>query len=288
MELKHFCIFFVKIFSADSWQPLKKVAFSRHINYKDTNQIKLSGDIQMLIDSIPNGYHWSWAFDSWSGTSAFTIIDAEQTETSAGVITIKNNNILNNTIIFSIPNNYTEEECIELFNTDDNGIYCPLNPTIGNQIVKCTYGSFSSGCSTRALGRQTHAEGRDTIADVRYAHAEGSHTYAGGMASHAEGFGHSTTNKNLAMGTASHTEGVNTQALNYATHAAGTCAIAKDEYSYVWSGQFNLNNCISSHGSGTFTINPINGINGFYIGNTNLCSIISAEVKRQIDLLTSK
>ena len=107
-----------------------------------------------------------------------------------------------------------------MFEEDDNGLYCPKNPTIGNVVLENFYSSHAEGGSTRAIGKYTHAEGRDATADIRYAHAEGSHTFAGGMGSHAEGFG-TPANNNMALGQGSHSEGCKSIALGQASHAEG-------------------------------------------------------------------
>ena len=62
---------------------------------------------------------------------------------------------------------------------EDNGLYCPKDPTVGNAVIPSMYGNHIEGAATKALQRCTHAEGRNTIADIRYSHAEGSDTIAG-------------------------------------------------------------------------------------------------------------
>ena len=54
--------------------------------------------------------------------------------------------------------------------------------------------------------------------------------------------------------------------------ALGVNATAQDEYTYVWSGVErgqNYTNNYTSHGRGSFNVNPINGLNGFFIGPDN-------------------
>lgn len=101
---------------------------------------------------------------------------------------------------------YTEEQCIDRYENDDNGLYIPARPDIGNVILKNFFGNHVEGGSSKAIGKYTHAEGRSTIADVRYSHAEGSFTTAGGIGSHAEGMGWPGYH-NVAFGGASHVEG---------------------------------------------------------------------------------
>lgn len=200
-----------------------------------TKKVKLSGDISEIISKLENGTlsnYWSYSIWNNSGTSCFQIIDAEQTETSAGVITVN-----------PCPNSLntgtkTEEECIEYYYDDDNGIYYPTDPTVGNCLIINAYGNHAEGQSTKALGRQTHAEGRGSIADIRYSHAEGTFTYAGGMASHAEGYGAAgdTKHKTIAMGTGSHAEGWMTKTFGNGSHAEGCTNISYMDGSHVEGG----------------------------------------------------
>ena len=50
------------------------------------------------------------------------------------------------------------------------------------------------------------------------------------------------------------------------SHAEGTWSAATNNYSYAWNGNYQ-NKLYYSHGDGTYSINPTNGINGFYIGD---------------------
>ena len=90
---------------------------------------------------------------------------------------------------------------VDLFYTDDNAFYLVGAPELGNVKIHNFYGQHAEGGSIRTLGKYTHAEGRDNIADIRYAHVEGTHCAACDMASHAEGFW------TKAGGRFSHTEG---------------------------------------------------------------------------------
>ena len=51
---------------------------------------------------------------------------------------------------------------------------------------------------------------------------------------------------------------------------------SSDTYSFVWNGDDTraIGDYYQSHGKGTFSINPVNGLSGFYIGNKNLKTII--------------
>lgn len=50
-----------------------------------------------------------------------------------------------------------------------------------------------------------------------------------------------------------------------------------DDYAFVWNGENfpGLDQRYTSHGEGTFSINPVNGLSGVYIGNDNLSQILS-------------
>ena len=64
------------------------------------------------------------------------------------------------------------------------------------------------------------------------------------------------------------------------TIAMGGKAQALDSGSFVWSGSDKANVVVfptyTSHGKGTFNINPQNGAAGFYIGEQSLSSMLSA------------
>lgn len=50
-----------------------------------------------------------------------------------------------------------------------------------------------------------------------------------------------------------------------------------DQFSFVWNGKnlYGYNNRYKSHGSGTFSLNPENGISGIYIGEDTLASMLN-------------
>ena len=160
--------------------------------------------------------------------------------------------------------------------------------------------SHAEGVQTSAIGDWSHAEGRKSRAEGVGAHAEGgSLTYVGGyakgVASHAEG---AATH---AIGSFSHAEGYQTSAFSQGTVAFGHNAYisgdwsfgggydlssnakntvvlginanANDLRSYVWSG-IASSVPYTSHGVGTFNVNPMNSISGFYIGTENLASYL--------------
>jgi hypothetical protein len=50
-----------------------------------------------------------------------------------------------------------------------------------------------------------------------------------------------------------------------------------DQFSFVWNGKnlYGYNNRYKSHGAGTFSLNPENGISGIYIGEDTLASMLN-------------
>lgn len=216
---------------------------------------------------------FSISFGSGSYSQELKIIDIAQDNAEWGHII---------TDIATKIGNQTSATCIDNWENDDNAFYCPKAPHVGNTAIPAFYGSHAEGASTKAIQRCTHAEGRNTLADIRYSHAEGSDTYAAEMWSHAEGgatkalgrASHSEGYNTTAKGANSHAEGEGTQANGYASHASGMKAIATENFSFAWSG-ISSTTAYSSHGQGTFNINPVSGISGFWIGKKNLGQYIN-------------
>lgn len=151
--------------------------------------------------------------------------------------------------------------------------------------------SHAEGYNTSADGDSSHAEGDNTIADGDYSHAEGSGTHANGDYSHAEGY------NTRANGSFTHAEGGETTAgrsdgnLGRYAHAAGFNAYATNTTAFAWNGSAKDNPSASGasvdyvppygdHGNGTYNINPVGGLYGFWIGETNLGSILEQFVSR--------
>ena len=226
-----------------------------------TNQIKLSGDIRILKDivdgrltvgdmgvdisksqsmrnvfggnAIKNETNMSAAMfsltlDSGAQSMAFHL---SAVDASTGIVTLKEQLAMEE---FKVCDGKTQEYFEDLWLNDDNAFYLVGFPEIGNANIPNNFGQFVSGGSVRAIGRQTQAEGRDSIADIRYAHAEGSHCTAAHMASHAEGFktfagyrySHAEGNNTRAVGHSAHAEGQNTTASGWFSHAEGNAVSA--------------------------------------------------------------
>ena len=138
------------------------------------------------------------------------------------------------------------------------------------------YGDYSSVSGKRnAVGYMAHGEGMYNRGFGMYSHVEGYGNIAWGYESHAEG------KNTVATGDNSHSAGYKTWALGKNSHSEGMNAVAKDLNSYTWSGndgtstEKTTNTWYHSHGSGTFNINPKNGLGGFYIGETPFNSILN-------------
>lgn len=120
--------------------------------------------------------------------------------------------------------------------------------TIGSRMADQKIGPYSlaNGLNVTASGIGSHAEGAGTTASGDYSHADGNDTTALADYSHTDGF-LSQTRKG-------------------------------DNYSFAWSGDYNrLDDPYPSHGKGTFNINPYGGLDGFWIGEQTLASIMSIQ-----------
>lgn len=150
----------------------------------------------------------------------------------------------------------------------------------GIDVLASGYYSHAEGNGTTASGNSSHAEGDGTTASGYYSHAEGSYTTASGICSHAEG------NKTTASGFASHAEGSYTTASGNYSHAEGYLSQTKadDNYAFAWNGDYwkTEEDPYTSHGKGTFNINPLGGLDGFYIGDQTLASILLGSVTNNI------
>ena len=116
-----------------------------------------------------------------------------------------------------------------------------------------------------AIGYQSESTANNTLAN-------GQLCKAGGAASHAEGYGSQTTQQR--------------------SHADGYYAKANHAYSYVWNGDTSTSTTgYASNGVGTYSINPVDSINGFYIGSKTLaqyldeaCDVSAAYQNKHIKL----
>lgn len=160
----------------------------------------------------------------------------------------------------------------------------PTSLTIGNRIEGSTVGtcSFSSGVNNNSSGVCTTTLGFANSATTTYATTIGSSNVASkdvataiGYSNLADGkFATAIGNNNLISanyGTAIGSYGTISGAFGI---TMGLKSTAKDIGSYVWNAAkratFSGTSEYVSHGTGTFNINPISGLNGIYVGETNL------------------
>ena len=145
------------------------------------------------------------------------------------------------------------------------------------------YGSLANGINVNASGVSSHAEGQDTSSPGFCSHSEGFQTTAAEDFSHAEGSGTGS------YGKGSHAEGDNTFAFADYSHVAGRLAqtLKGHDHAYVWNGNDTRPELYSSHDAGTFNINPVGGINGFWIGEQTLDAILDAILENKADKATT-
>lgn len=179
-------------------------------------------------------------------------------------------------------------------NTKTSGGYSHAE---GRETNAYGYYAHAEGYYAYANGDYSHAEGMGSHADGERSHAEGYYTYANGFESHAEGelsrangsCSHAEGSSTYAIGDCSHAEGDQTEAWGSYSHAEGFHAYAWGDhshaegvgartgvdqshghkYAYAWQGIDNAG-YYNSHGNGTYNINPVGGLSGFWVGETNM------------------
>lgn len=143
---------------------------------------------------------------------------------------------------------------------------------IGTESFALANYSFAFGYLVTASGVGSRAFGYNSTASGHYSTADGSGCTASGTGSMA--FGQLTT-ASAGFATAF---GRSTVASGAYSLAIGAQAIASDFCSFVWNGYGEEPSGYSSHGEGTFNINPVNGSSGFYIGETNLQTLLDEKL----------
>ena len=128
----------------------------------------------------------------------------------------------------------------------------PLVEDYNGQKTAVTIGNRESD---RDVGKNSLANGEYVAAQADNSHAEGRFTKAVGEYSHAEGEG------TIAAGRCSHADGCMSQTL------------PDDDYSFAWNGDDAID--YYSHGRGTFNINPVGGLDGFWVGEQTLFSLLT-------------
>ena len=206
-----------------------------------------------------------------------------------------------NTSIITTENEATKEwvgeqlptKTSQLTNDGSNGVpfFVSSGGTINGNVTM--FGTFAQGCAgVNASGLCAHAEGTNTTASGMFSHAEGSSTTASGNYSHAEGnlskatgaYSHAQGYNTKAIGSASSAFGITSHAYGRASFAAGANANATNDLSFVWSSKDSgsSSSFYTSHGAGTFNINPTNGLAGVWIGETNLQNHIRREMSSDL------
>lgn len=99
----------------------------------------------------------------------------------------------------------------------------------------------------------------------------------------SQGYNVSSTPTSLATGVYSEANGS-----FGVVHGIEAQILSSDEYAFVYSGvnQPNITDRYTSHGAGTFNINPTDGLSGFYIGEQTLDQILSSKADADSALTT--
>jgi hypothetical protein len=126
---------------------------------------------------------------------------------------------------------------------DDFTIFVIDNPMTG--AVSARGRAFAVGEDARALGLDSHAEGKKTLAYGNFGHAEGRETVAGYI-SHAEG------KQSKAYGQIAHAEGLKTEAHAQASHTEGCETKALKDYSHAEGYQTTADG-LDAHAEGRST-----------------------------------
>ena len=68
----------------------------------------------------------------------------------------------------------------------------------------------------------------------------------------------------------------------YGGMALGIYAHTTNQFAFVYGGDYMSGKYYGDHGGGTFNVNPLGGLSGFWIGETNLQQIIRMEARAMI------
>lgn len=122
-----------------------------------------------------------------------------------------------------------------------------------------------------AVGESSFAQGVENIASGTWSSAFGTLATASGLGAIARGA--STT----ATGDYSIADGNGSISIGDASHAAGALSRTLHYGAYAWQGMVDgiePEFPYDSHGPGTFNINPVGGLAGFWIGETTLDALL--------------
>ena len=150
------------------------------------------------------------------------------------------------------------------------------NEATGVNSAAFGYKTKAKGEDAFSIGRETIASGNQSFATGQGCEASGHYSFAAGWSAFAEG------NSSFALGDTARATGDYSLALGANATAAADISIAMgcgtevtDEFALAWNGDYQ--ETYSSHGNGTFNINPQGGANGVYIGESTLPEIIRRE-----------
>lgn len=127
-----------------------------------------------------------------------------------------------------------------------------------------------------AIGEQTIASGANSLAAGWQTDASGVSSFTAGRQSRSIGnYSVAIGNNTVASNTYSIAEGNGSVAFGAQSKASGFMATTIHRNSYVWNGDTSISN-YQSHGIGTFNVNPVSGMNGFFIGSQNIGGVVSS------------
>ena len=147
---------------------------------------------------------------------------------------------------------------------EDLNDYLPLTGGVirGDLVVTNTSGAkggrITSGKNAVASGSYSTANGEGVTASAQDAVASGYYTTASGFAAHAR-CGRTTATKAYS-------------------EASGYGADSTNDIAYVWSGLGSSAPRYGSHGNGSWNIEPEGGLDGMWVGETNMSDHIAAAV----------
>ena len=135
------------------------------------------------------------------------------------------------------------------------GLSAAVEDTLKQELVL----GDASGASALAFGPNSSASGEKAV-------ALGDSCRAEGLRSIAAGFGNvASAPQSLALGLRAKT-------------------LSDDYQAFVWNPQLCAANCYyESHGAGTFSVNPKDGLSGLYVGEETLAGIVGSVVQRAFE-----
>jgi len=131
------------------------------------------------------------------------------------------------------------------------------------------------GSANQASGNASMAGGADSYALGKYSIAFGTEAYSSGICSYSFGFAQARADWAVAIGNGATSEADGGWAIGTQIMIPST-----DAYALAWSGDL-LTSEYKSHGPGTFNINPVGGLAGFYVVDTPLSETLSLKANAE-------